>query len=55
MPDDNSSSGDTTSAEDKANREEIARLDRTEPGPRGNRQSKPEPPVEQDAPPPLPH
>ena len=46
---------DTTSAEDKANRDEIRDSDATEPGARGNRHSEPEKPVEQDAPPPLPN
>lgn len=46
---------DKTDAEAKANADEIRRMDKLERGAQGNVHSEPDPPVDQDAPPPLPH
>ena len=47
---------DKTDAENKASAEEIARMEQTEHGARGNKHSEPDySPADQDGPPPMPH
>ena len=46
---------DKVEAENKANAEEIKRVDATEESARGNVHSEADQPVDQDAPPPMPN